>query len=220
VSKIVRVALGGSGLDRHVRRDELSAGQIEVLLHVYNNVSLWATNGNQLMFNAIGLGEQRQDWARLLGIDDQLSDADIQEMLGKLTADKQRSGLGTVDEISLCRVGTPAFLPHLRSYTTLRILDLANTSLGDEDMVEVASFVDLRMLRLNSVAITDAGVQHLVALRNLEELYLPNTHVTDKCFDSLSLLPNLKYVSLAQTAVTADGARQFMEANTRCRISR
>ncbi len=220
VIPILRIVFGEQKRTPDVRREELSSAQYKVLLHLFNNLQLWATDHHLEMFAATGLGERREDWAKLLGIESNLTDTAIKEFLNQLITEQKRTETDTVEEIRLCRIGSPAFLPHLKQYTSLKILDLANTSFGDEQMAELAVFSDLKLLRLNNTSISDAGVQHLAALSNLEELYLFNTDVTDKCLEFLGGLTRLKYLCLSQTAVTDNAARLFMDRYPRCRISK
>lgn len=175
---------------------------------------------HQRMFDSTGLGSRRADWARLLRTDAGFSEGQIQEILRKKVEEQRCSQPEDVQEIRLCRIGSAEFLPHLRAFPNLKILDFADTSLSDADLQQLPEFGQLRLLRLNNTLVTDAGIEHLAALSNLEELYLPGTKVTDACLESLGNLPKLKYISLSNTAVTEEAAREFMEQRAGCRISR
>lgn len=190
------------------------------MLHLFNNVQLWATNMHQGMFDVTGLGSRRADWARLLRTSAGFSEAQIHEILRQKFKEQRCSRLEDVQEIRLCRIGSAEFLPHLRACANLKILDFADTFLSDDDVWQLAEFGQLRLLRLNNTLVTDAGIEHLAALSILEELYLPGTKVTDACLESLGNLPQLKYISLSNTVVTEEAAREFMEQHTGCRISR
>jgi hypothetical protein len=221
VIPIVRFVFGDLKLTPETRRAELSAAQLEVLRRLYDNVQIWATNHCHDTFDTVGLGERRADWARLLKIDNEFTDAEIQEMLNRLIPEKQRSGQVPLREFRLCRIATPGCLPHLKPYSAdLEILDFAGTDLGDPEMLELAEYSNLKILRLNAVPITDTGVAHLTAITTLEELYLYQTRVTDGVFASLECLPKLKYVHLGKTAVTGEGAQQFRDAHPNCRVNR
>ncbi|WLD14752.1 hypothetical protein [Planctellipticum variicoloris] len=220
VLPILKLVLGDRKLSPTTRIEELSAAERIVLLHVFNNLQLWATNMHQHMFEVTGLGNRRADWARILGIDAGFSDVRIREILRQKVQEQRASGLGDVQEIRLCRIGSAQFLPHLRACANLKTLDFADTSLVDSDLEQFAEFEKLQYLRLNNTFITDAGIKQLAALSKLEEIYLPGTGVTDTCLEFLGCLPRLKYVSLSNTAVTAEAAREFMEQHPGCRISR
>jgi hypothetical protein len=220
VLPIWRFIFGDRKLSPDTSAEQLSPAERTVLLHVFNNLKLWATNDHQRMFDVTGLGNRRADWARLLKIESGFSNAEIQEVLQQKMKEQRYAGPDDVQEMRLCRIGSADFLPYLRAYTNLKILDFADTSFSDGDLKQIAGFGQLRMLRLNNTPVTDAGIEHLVALSNLEEVYLPGTRVTDGCLEALAQLPKLRYISLSNTAVTDDAAREFMEQHSACRISR
>lgn len=220
IPPILRFVFGSRKLSPDTSREELSPAERAVLLHLFNNLKLWATNMHQQMFDDTGLGNRRTDWARVLRADAAFSEEQILEILRQKMKDEKYSEPEDVQEIRLCRIGAIEFVPHLRGYTNLKILDFADTSFADDDLEQLADFGQLRLLRLNNTPVTDAGIEYLVALSNLEELYLPGTNVTDACLETLGSLPKLKYISLSNTAVTDAGARQFMEQHPTCRISR
>jgi hypothetical protein len=220
VLPILKLVLGERKLSPETRAEEISNAERTVLLHLFNNVSMWATNMHRRMFDVTGLGNRRADWARLLRTDVGFAEDQIQEILQQKIKEQRYSGPDDVREIRLCRIGSAEFLPHLRAYANLKILDFADTSLSDGDLKQLAKFGQLRMLRLNNTLVTDAGIEHLLALLNLEELYLPGTKVTDACLGSLGSLPKIKYICLSNTTVSEVAAREFMEQHPVCRISR
>lgn len=220
VLPILRMVLGDRELSTDTPPDKLTSAERTVLLHIFNNVKLWATNRHQSMFDAIGLGNRRADWARLLKAESTFSTKQILEILDSKLKEQRCSGPDDVQEIRLCRIASAEFLPHLRSYTSLKILDLADSSISDSDLAPLGEFRQLRLLRLNNTSVTDAGIEHLGGLASLEELYIPGTQVTDRCLEILTRLPKLKYVSLTNTAVTDEAARQFSERRPNCRLSR
>lgn len=220
VLPILKLVFGGKKLSPMTGADEISMAERTVLLRLFNNVSLWATNTHQGMFDVTGLGNRRADWARLLETAAGFSEDQIRAILQQKIEEQRNSGPEDVQEIRLCRIGTAEFLPHLRAWPNLKIVDFADTLLSDNDLQELARFGKLRVLRLNNTLVTDAGIEHLVGLLDLEELYLPGTKVTDACLRSLGSLPKLKYICLSNTAVTELAAREFMAQHPNCLISR
>jgi hypothetical protein len=64
---ILRFVFGDRKLAPETSPGDLSAAERTVLLHLFNNLKLWATNSHQELFDATGLGNRRTDWARVLG---------------------------------------------------------------------------------------------------------------------------------------------------------
>jgi hypothetical protein len=217
---ILELVLGDRKLSPATRTEDLSPAERLVLLRAFHNVKLWHTNMAQHMFRTTGLGDRRADWARVLGTDAGFSEEQIGEILRQKMREQRANRPEDVQEIRLCRIGSAEFLPHLRGYVNLTILDFADTSLADADLEQFAEFGQLRFLRLNNTLVTDAGIEHLMTLSNLEELYLPGTGVTDGCLESLGRLPGLRYISLSHTAVTEAAAHAFMERHPNCHIIR
>lgn len=83
---------------------------------------------------------------------------------------------------------TDAAIDPVAQLTTLKILSLAKTDIGDE------------------------AVQKLPALTNLEVLFLLGTQVTDESVDALSQMKSLKELYLQETAVTPDGLQRLRAA--------
>lgn len=220
VLPILKLVFGDKKLSPATSTEDLSTAEKTVLLHLFNNVQLWATNMHQKMFDVTGLGNRRADWARVLGVEAGFSEEQIREILRRKMQEQRAAEPIDVQEIRLCRIGSAEFLPHLRAFANLKTIDFADTSLSDGELEQLAEFGRLQILRLNNTLVTDAGVERLTALSHLEELYLPGTRVTDACLDSLGRLPRLTYVSLSNTTVTEEAARQFMEHHPDCRISR
>jgi hypothetical protein len=220
VLPILKTVFGDRELSPDTPPDALTSAERTALLHIFNNVKLWATNMHQSMFDATGLGNRRADWGRLLNAESSFSTKQILEILDGKLEEQRGSRPSDVQEIRLCRIGSAEFLPHLRPFTNLKILDFADTPLSDSDLALLGEFRQLRLLRLNNTNVTDAGIEQLGGLSNLEELYIPGTQVTDRCLEALSRLPKLKYVSLSNTAVTDEAAQQFSERHPTCRLSR
>jgi len=220
VVPILKLAFGGKKLSANSTVDDLSSGQEEILLAIYHNLKLWATDAHQDFFDATGLGDARQIWADMLKVNWELTDTQIRE-----TIDYQIQSNGLLEreqskELRFCRIGTPRVLTFLDEFPNLETLDFADSRIDDDVLVAFAQFKLLRKIRLNNTPITDSGIRHLSALHNLAKLYIGGTGVTDACFETLSQLPSLRYVYLANTSVTDDAAEQFRTASPECTVAR
>lgn len=91
-------------------------------------------------------------------------------------------------------------------------LNLANTSVTDAGMKNLAGFKNLRRLHLERTAVGDEGLAPLKNLGELTYLNLYSTKVTDKGLASIAGLKKLKNVYLWQTAVTDGGAADLAKA--------
>ncbi len=79
----------------------------------------------------------------------------------------------------------------------------------------VEPVVELSTLKLLSLAKTDIGddaVRQLPKLTNLEVLYLLGTNITDDCLDALSQMKSLKALYLQETNVTPKGLEKLRAA--------
>ena len=65
VLPILKLVFGDKKLSPATSTEDLSTAEKTVLLHLFNNVQLWATNMHQKMFDVTGLGNRRADWARV-----------------------------------------------------------------------------------------------------------------------------------------------------------
>lgn len=81
-------------------------------------------------------------------------------------------------------------------------LDLADSSVKDEDLQFVAKLRYLRTLQLYNTTITDKGIGALVNLEFLERLYISRTLVTDDCTADLAKLRSLKELYIGDTKIT------------------
>lgn len=101
---------------------------------------------------------------------------------------------------------TPALLAELKKLgKQLVYLELAYTSLNDEDMKSLSSLKNLLQLNLRGTSITDRGLTHLKDLKQLTLLNLVETKVSARGISQLKDLKNLKSVYLYKTAVDKQG---------------
>jgi len=80
---------------------------------------------------------------------------------------------------------TSAQLRQLGRCAWIRVLDLSNTTAGDEALGDIAGIAKLRELRLASTRVTDAGIAKLKALDRLYVLDVKDTAVTYKALADL-----------------------------------
>jgi hypothetical protein len=128
--------------------------------------------------------------------------------------------------------------------SSVRILDLAGTGVGDEALYHLASLTRLTGLRLTGLPVTPAGLRQLegldhletlelddtaandatapllAELANLQVLNLDGTSVTDEGLLRLGEAPKLTTLSLRRTAVTATGVEAFQKARPECEVHR
>ncbi len=97
-------------------------------------------------------------------------------------------------------------LAHLKSFKSLRELNLNATQITDDGLVHVSKMTGLHVLIFTDTGITDAGLIHLKGLTNLRELRL-NTRgpVRDKGLIHLQGLTNLETLDLGWTDITDAG---------------
>ena len=93
-------------------------------------------------------------------------------------------------------------LTKLRSFPTLRSLNLDDVPINDADVSAFPALPELRSLSLVGTQVTDAGLVSLKSRTNLKMLFLRNTQITDA---GLISLPNLDWLDIAQTHITDAG---------------
>ncbi|QDU73290.1 Leucine Rich repeats (2 copies) [Bremerella volcania] len=76
----------------------------------------------------------------------------------------------------------------------------------------VVQLTSLKILSLAKTDIGDEAVKKLPALTNLEVLFLLGTNVTDESVDALSQMKSLQELYLQETAVTPEGLKRLREA--------
>jgi hypothetical protein len=96
-------------------------------------------------------------------------------------------------------------LAHLKSFNSLRWLDLSDASISDAALVHVAVLKRLEWLSARFTRITDAGVRRLTCAARLKWLDLANTGITDASLPYLATLKDLERLDLRRTNVTLGG---------------
>jgi len=98
-----------------------------------------------------------------------------------------------------------AGLETLASLQSLEVLDLGSTMVTDAGLESLKQFPRLRVLDLGETQITDAGLAHVKDLQSLEYLGLAGTRITDAGLAEISRLTSLRVLMLAETAITSAG---------------
>jgi Leucine-rich repeat (LRR) protein len=94
----------------------------------------------------------------------------------------------------------------------LQRLDLSQTGLSDQGMVQIKRFPGLVELNISQNGIGDMGVLQLKSLKQLEVLNLGLTQVTDRGLRELVGLKSLKRIHLDKTPVTEQGRQGIQQA--------
>jgi hypothetical protein len=84
-------------------------------------------------------------------------------------------------------------------------MDVAGTSLGDEELKHLGSPPGLRELHLADTRITDGGLASLRGLPALERLFLTKCNVTDAGLAQLARFSRLQSLNLVGTKITSAG---------------
>jgi Leucine Rich repeat len=107
---------------------------------------------------------------------------------------------------------TNAGVQQLRSFTNLEELDLSYTSVGDAEMVQVATFLPkLERLSASNTNVTDLSVRSIVRLPALTDLDLSATRVGDKGAALLALKAGLKDIHLSDTRVSPEAIQALRD---------
>lgn len=96
-------------------------------------------------------------------------------------------------------------LAQLAGYAELERLDLARTKCTGAGLSHLTKCVQLAVLNLEGTNVTDANLSHLPALPKLWDLGLARTPVTDAGLAHLKGCKNLTWLNVARTAVTDHG---------------
>lgn len=82
-------------------------------------------------------------------------------------------------------------------FPSLIWLDLAKTSLADDDLAVVVKAANITSLSLiGNPRVTNRGMKTLASLKNLQQLYLTDTSVTDTALADLRRMPGLRQLTV------------------------
>lgn len=106
----------------------------------------------------------------------------------------------------------------LRGQTKLRWLDLEETNVDSEDLIELRNLRNLEHLILTRTAITDEGLEYVADMTKLIYLGLNETKVSDRCLVHFERLVNLRELELSDTNVTESGIQSLQRELPNCEI--
>lgn len=99
----------------------------------------------------------------------------------------------------------------LGSITSIRMLDLSRTGIGDAALAEVSKLRALMGLDLSHNPITDNGLESLKSLSNVVEIYLDATQITGPGLAALPPMRKLETVSLRRCRLTTAAIENLLE---------
>lgn len=108
----------------------------------------------------------------------------------------------------------------LKSCVNLKKIDLDDTKITGEGLIEDKLYPKLKKISLNCTKVTDKGLINIAkAFPNLETIFLLRTSVTDKALhELLKKCPNLKEIDLSGSGVYKDTIYRRMYPNINFRI--
>ncbi len=116
-------------------------------------------------------------------------------------------------EINYCLRLDDTVADALRTITTLHVLRIENTNVGDRTAAAIGQLQNLEVLDISHTRITDKGLIELGKLRHLRSLDLSQSRVTDKGVSALAGHTELRKLFLLDCGIT-DGAIPHLETLT------
>ncbi len=113
---------------------------------------------------------------------------------------------------------TPKGLKHLSRLSQCRWLGLADTQIGNLDLVHLSELARLEIVELARTRVGDDGLLHLSKLTECQHLDLEGTEITDDGLEHLAALTELRYLSVRGTNVTPAGVSQLKTRLPLCQI--
>jgi len=106
----------------------------------------------------------------------------------------------------------------IRGQINLRWLDLEDTHIDSDDLMNLANLNKLHTLVLTGTKISDRGLEVVSDMTDLVDLRLNNTMITDDCLRHFKNLKKLKELNLEDTGVTIDGVSVLQLDLPNCEI--
>lgn len=141
-----------------------------------------------------------------------LSDADAFRNLAQL------QGLESLS-LTKCKFD-PSEIEHLAGCSSLRMLFIGDTSVGDESISSICKLRDLEMLNIARTHVTDASMENVSTLSKLKYLCLVGTAVTDASVPHIAKLKSLEILELHGSAISDAGVKQLRAALPKCNITK
>jgi internalin A len=120
---------------------------------------------------------------------------------------------GAVAYAALGPTVTDKDITSLRTFKSLRYLNLEDSNVTDGQLKLVAQFGSLKDLNLTATHITDAGLAALAGMKGLEILNLERTRITGIGLNHLAML-KLRHLGLSGTSVGDDGMLAIAKITT------
>lgn len=134
---------------------------------------------------------------------------------GVLIVDKDLRALDGLTTLKLLNLDGTSIgnkgLKYVARVTNLDDLSLTNTLVDDAGLAELAPLTNLEILRLDCLPITEGGLAHLKALPKLRRLSLYKTPTNDAGLLQLRSLSGLEWLSLDETEITSDGLHNLAD---------
>lgn len=126
-----------------------------------------------------------------------------------------------LEELSLNRTHiSQAGLQVLSSLTTLRRLELAETTLDAHGVAILKPLVRLKHLVLRRTHVDERALPHLGVFENLQSLSLQNTAIDGSQLMCLASLTNLRHLDVSLTRVTEEQVKRLRERLPEVTVSR
>lgn len=105
-----------------------------------------------------------------------------------------------------------AFYEHLGQLTDLESLTILNTTVQNDDLIEVAKLKNLQVLKIiNQSKLTDEGLAHLARLNQLSRLSIVGTTITGQPFKDFAGWTNLKTASFRASKIDDQGLEELCD---------
>ena len=90
-------------------------------------------------------------------------------------------------------------------------IDLRNSAITDQSLIEISSFPRLTHLNLMGTQITSKGIRFLRKTQKLENLNLVSTQVSDSVVETIVIFPNLQRLFLWNSNISEAGVSALRE---------
>lgn len=107
---------------------------------------------------------------------------------------------------------TDAQAPHIKRFSGLQLLRMANCRIGDTTLAALSEMKELSILNLAKTQITDKGLASLSGLTGLRRLAIQENSLTDAALDHLAGLKGLQMIWVNDTGITAAGQEKLKKA--------
>jgi Leucine Rich repeat len=145
---------------------------------------------------------------------------EIKKVGGKVERDDKEPGKPvTIVNLALSSV-TDENMGILKAFPKVHKVTLNGTKISDAGLEPLKELADLQKLYLVDTKITDAGLEHLKGLANLRVLSLVGSQVTDEGLERLKGLENLQELFVAGTKVTDEGVKKLKEALPKLKVDK